>query len=133
MPDWSIASVLNGTMRAGSTRPTAHSPPSSPIRSSITFPNLGTSSPKWSAWSPPAAFCSSAIWPGRNPANGSINLFETYAGEASVAARCLFADSLNAALTLEEIRQLLRDLAISPETAAMTSDRHWTVSWTRSN
>jgi len=60
------------------------------------------------------------------------HLVETHAGSESAAARRLFADSLHAALRLEEIRQLLHELALAPEAAVLTSDRHWTVSWTRS-
>jgi ubiquinone/menaquinone biosynthesis C-methylase UbiE len=58
-------------------------------------------------------------------------LVEAHAGQEPAAARRLFAESLHAALTLEEVRRLLGELGLPPETAAMTSDRHWTASWTR--
>jgi ubiquinone/menaquinone biosynthesis C-methylase UbiE len=58
-------------------------------------------------------------------------LVKTHAGQETLAARRLFAESLHAALTLEEVRRLLGELGLPPETATMTSDRHWTASWTR--
>ena len=50
------------------------------------------------------------------------------AGEP-VAAQALFRDSLCAALTIDEVRALVADLGIDPGAVAMTSDRHWTLSW----
>jgi hypothetical protein len=38
----------------------------------------------------------------------------------------LFADSLHAALTLEEIRNLVAGLGYDPGHVNATSDRHWT-------
>jgi ubiquinone/menaquinone biosynthesis C-methylase UbiE len=68
----------------------------------------------------------------RPGSQGEINqLVEMYANHEMPAARRLFADSLHAALTLEEVRRLLSELGLPPETAVMTSDRHWTASWTR--
>lgn len=54
-------------------------------------------------------------------------LVVTYAGEANAHQQQMFRDSLRAALTLEEIRGLLADLGLSTDSAAQTSDRHWTV------
>jgi ubiquinone/menaquinone biosynthesis C-methylase UbiE len=55
-----------------------------------------------------------------------------YAGNETPEARGLFEASLNAALTLPEIRSLVQDrLGLEPETARMTSDRHWTIYWKR--
>lgn len=45
--------------------------------------------------------------------------------------RGLFAASLRAALTLEEVRRLGEKLAIPREAFQSTSDRHWTLAWTR--
>jgi ubiquinone/menaquinone biosynthesis C-methylase UbiE len=55
-------------------------------------------------------------------------LVSRYAGEESERARQLFRESLHAALTLDEIRQMVAQLGFAPETARATSDRHWT--WT---
>jgi ubiquinone/menaquinone biosynthesis C-methylase UbiE len=49
-----------------------------------------------------------------------------YAADATPYQRKLFSDSLRAALSLEEIRELVADLGFSRDTAKMTSDRHWT-------
>lgn len=56
-------------------------------------------------------------------------LVETYAGNESADARRLFADSLHAALTVDEVRDLLRELGLPEGDVSMTSDRHWT--WIR--
>lgn len=45
--------------------------------------------------------------------------------------RALFAASLRAALTLEEIRSLGAELGIPEVASTRTSDRHWTLVWTR--
>ena len=42
--------------------------------------------------------------------------------------RQMFADSLHAALSLDEIRDLVASLGFAAETVQQTSDRHWT--WT---
>lgn len=52
-------------------------------------------------------------------------LVALYAAEANDSQRQLFADSLRAALSLEEVRQIVARLGIEPEVRA-TSDRHWT-------
>lgn len=54
-------------------------------------------------------------------------LVETYGG-ANEIERQLFGDSLRAALTIEEIRELVTPLGFAPDTIQTTSDRHWT--WT---
>jgi len=55
-------------------------------------------------------------------------LVATYAGEATPYQRKLFADSLRAALTVEEIQSLVAEFGFALETVQMTSDRHWTWS-----
>lgn len=55
-----------------------------------------------------------------------LALVETYAVAEAEPARKMFADSLRAALTLEEIRELVRPHGFSPETVSQSSDRHWT-------
>jgi ubiquinone/menaquinone biosynthesis C-methylase UbiE len=58
------------------------------------------------------------------------HLVTTYAGAATAYQRKLFADSLRAALTLDEIRHLVASFGVPPDSVSMTSDRHWTwVAW----
>jgi ubiquinone/menaquinone biosynthesis C-methylase UbiE len=58
-------------------------------------------------------------------------LVELYAAGESSEARALFEASLHAALTLDEIQSLVRDLGLLPADVTMTSDRHWTWTWRR--
>lgn len=53
-------------------------------------------------------------------------LVETYAGSEGQAARAMFWASLHAALTLDEVRDLVRALGFAADTVVATSDRHWT-------
>ena len=53
-------------------------------------------------------------------------LVATYAGNENDHARQMFADSLHAALTLDEVRSIVVSLGFDPATAEQTSDRHWT-------
>ncbi len=55
-------------------------------------------------------------------------LVQQYAGSENEHQKQMFDDSLRAALSLDEIRQLITDLGIDAETVQATSDRHWT--WT---
>ena len=55
-------------------------------------------------------------------------LVELYAGEATPHQRQLFDDSLRAALSLAEIRQLVALLGSDVQSVQQTSDRHWTWS-----
>ncbi len=59
------------------------------------------------------------------------HLVTTYAGSEPQFAQDLFAASLHAALTLDEVRAIVAALGMPGETVAMTSDRHWTWSWRR--
>jgi ubiquinone/menaquinone biosynthesis C-methylase UbiE len=54
------------------------------------------------------------------------HIVETYAAEATDYQRRLFSDSLHAALTVEEVQQLVAEFGFTPETVRKTSDRHWT-------
>jgi ubiquinone/menaquinone biosynthesis C-methylase UbiE len=54
------------------------------------------------------------------------HLVRTYAGDANDHQRQMFADSLHAALTLAELRDLIASLGCDPAGIAQTSDRHWT-------
>jgi ubiquinone/menaquinone biosynthesis C-methylase UbiE len=56
------------------------------------------------------------------------HLVETYAVGCNDHQRQMFADSLHAALSLDEIRGLVASLGFAPDTVQQTSDRHWT--WT---
>lgn len=59
------------------------------------------------------------------------HLVETYAAGANDHQRQMFDDSLHAALTLDEVRELVASLGFSPESVLATSDRHWTWSSVR--
>ncbi|WP_437277616.1 class I SAM-dependent methyltransferase [Sorangium sp. So ce375] len=60
-------------------------------------------------------------------------LVDTYAANDTAYQRALFEASLRAALSLEEVRGMLRSLRIPPECAQVTSDRHWTVAFRRAS
>jgi ubiquinone/menaquinone biosynthesis C-methylase UbiE len=53
-------------------------------------------------------------------------LVSTYAGDANPHQKQMFDDSLRAALTLAEIRQLVEGLGHDPAEVRQTTDRHWT-------
>ncbi|QDU54036.1 class I SAM-dependent methyltransferase [Aeoliella mucimassa] len=54
------------------------------------------------------------------------HLVDTYAGNEAEHARKMFADSLRAALTVEEVRAMVNDRGFATDTVQATSDRHWT-------
>lgn len=54
-------------------------------------------------------------------------LVVTYAGDANSHQRQMFRESLHAALTVEEVRELLQELGIQRDAVQPTSDRHWTI------
>jgi hypothetical protein len=49
-----------------------------------------------------------------------------YAGGENEHARQMFEDSLHAALTVQEMRNLVMQLGFPAESGSVTSDRHWT-------
>jgi len=51
---------------------------------------------------------------------------QQYAGDANAHQQKMFADSLHAALTLDEVRAMVTCLGFDPATVQATSDRHWT-------
>jgi ubiquinone/menaquinone biosynthesis C-methylase UbiE len=53
-------------------------------------------------------------------------LLEAHAASATPRQRGLLADSLRAALTVEELRALVAELGLPREDVRATSDRHWT-------
>lgn len=57
-------------------------------------------------------------------------LVERYAADADPVQRKLFYDSLHAALTLQELQEVLREVGLSHLQLRQTSDRHWTL-WGR--
>ena len=54
------------------------------------------------------------------------HLVETYAGNENAHSQQMFDDSLRAALSLEEIRELVSHFGFDPHSVQATSDRHWT-------
>jgi ubiquinone/menaquinone biosynthesis C-methylase UbiE len=46
--------------------------------------------------------------------------------------RTLLADSLRAALTLDELRVVIVSIGLPPDAARLTSDRHWTLAHAKS-
>lgn len=59
-------------------------------------------------------------------------LVELHAAGANSHQRLLFANSLHAALTLDEVRVLVGELGFPSETVRQTTDRHWTFSAAKS-
>jgi ubiquinone/menaquinone biosynthesis C-methylase UbiE len=51
---------------------------------------------------------------------------QKYAGDANEHQQQMFADSLHAALTLDEVRAIVTRLGFDAATVQQTSDRHWT-------
>jgi ubiquinone/menaquinone biosynthesis C-methylase UbiE len=54
------------------------------------------------------------------------DLVAAYAGRANAHQQQMFADSLRAALTLEEVRDLVAGLGFDRQAVRQTTDRHWT-------
>jgi ubiquinone/menaquinone biosynthesis C-methylase UbiE len=66
----------------------------------------------------------------RPPSHAEIaRLTDTYTVGETPEARELFRASLNASLTLEEIRGIVSRLGLPAGQVTMTSDRHWTWTW----
>ncbi len=59
------------------------------------------------------------------------SLVSAYTGGENEIAQQLFRQSLLAALTLDEIREIAGGFGISAADVQMTSDRHWTIDWCR--
>ena len=55
----------------------------------------------------------------------------TYAADATPYQRRLFANSLRAALTVDEMQNLVATFGGAPDAVQMTSDRHWTWAATK--
>jgi ubiquinone/menaquinone biosynthesis C-methylase UbiE len=54
-------------------------------------------------------------------------LVEQYAKHESESARQMFRDSLHAALSLDEVKNLAVEAGLDSSCVSMTSDRHWTL------
>jgi len=54
------------------------------------------------------------------------HLVETYAAGANEHQKKMFAESLHAALTVDEVKELVAGVGHSPDLVSQTSDRHWT-------
>jgi ubiquinone/menaquinone biosynthesis C-methylase UbiE len=54
------------------------------------------------------------------------HLVETYAAGANDHQKKMFAESLHAALTVDEVRELVAGVGFDPAGVRQTSDRHWT-------
>lgn len=59
------------------------------------------------------------------------NLVATYTGNENANSQRMFAESLHAALSLDEIRGLVVSLGFVAESVQQTTDRHWTWSATK--
>jgi ubiquinone/menaquinone biosynthesis C-methylase UbiE len=59
------------------------------------------------------------------------SLVQRHADQESDDAKQLLRQSLHAALTLEEITNIAKDLGIPSDCVCVTSDRHWTIDWTK--
>jgi ubiquinone/menaquinone biosynthesis C-methylase UbiE len=55
------------------------------------------------------------------------HIVSTYAGEDNQRQQQLFRQSLQAALTVDEVREMLAEFGWQPECVQQTSDRHWTI------
>ncbi len=63
----------------------------------------------------------------RPPSDATVNqLVQTYAGVENPHSRRMFDDSLRAALSIDEIRDVVSGFGYGKETVSVTSDRHWT-------
>ena len=58
-------------------------------------------------------------------------LIDRHAASEPIAARNLLRESLHAALTLDEVRAIVVEIGLAADDIAMTSDRHWTWTWSR--
>jgi ubiquinone/menaquinone biosynthesis C-methylase UbiE len=54
------------------------------------------------------------------------HLVETYAGDANAHQKAMFAESLHAALTVAEVREVVAAIGFDPAGLRQTTDRHWT-------
>ena len=63
----------------------------------------------------------------RPPDRGTLEqLVETHAAGANAHQKKMFAESLHAALTVDEVRDLVTGIGFDPAGVKQTTDRHWT-------
>ena len=55
------------------------------------------------------------------------HIVETYAGDENPHQKQMFRDSLHAALTLNDVRDMLREFKLPEDWVTQTTDRHWTI------
>jgi ubiquinone/menaquinone biosynthesis C-methylase UbiE len=55
------------------------------------------------------------------------HLVQTYAGSSNDHQQKMFSESLHAALSLDEVQQMLVQLGYLSEWVSQTTDRHWTI------
>ena len=55
------------------------------------------------------------------------HILTTHAAQASPLQRMLFADSLRAALTVDEVRQMLDECGLADVAVSQITDRHWSA------
>ena len=55
------------------------------------------------------------------------HILATHAAQASPLQRTLFADSLRAALTVDEVRQMLDECGLADVAVSQITDRHWSA------
>jgi ubiquinone/menaquinone biosynthesis C-methylase UbiE len=55
------------------------------------------------------------------------HLVDTYAGSENAHSKKMFRESLHAALTVAEVKELLQDAGFDGDSVRQTSDRHWTA------
>ena len=53
-------------------------------------------------------------------------LVDLYAGDENDHQKQMFDDSLRAALSLDEVREMVQELGFDTDSVQATSDRHWT-------
>lgn len=59
------------------------------------------------------------------------SLVQSVAGDETDFAKQLLRQSLHASMTLDEVQSIVRGLGIDPACVQMTSNRHWTLDWTK--
>lgn len=59
------------------------------------------------------------------------SIVQSVAGDESDFAKQLLRQSLHASLSVDEAQSIVRGLGIDPPCVQMTSNRHWTLDWTK--
>ena len=64
-------------------------------------------------------------------AQAAEHLVQTYCGQENPHQQKMFRESLHAALTIDEVRNLTEEAGCKSAVVTQTTDRHWTLTWTR--